>query len=65
MTYESVEAFSEDAGEATMSRYLKEITEQTLKEEQELVQTSSDFASVFIDIEIKLLASEELKSYIY
>ena len=48
-----------------MSRYLKEITEQTLKEEQELVQTSSDFASVFIDIEIKLLASEELKSYIY
>ncbi len=48
-----------------MSRYLTEIAEQTLKEEQELVQTSSDLTSVFIDNEIKLLASEELKSYIY
>ena len=65
VTYESVEAFSEDAGEAAMSRYLTEIAEQTLKEEQELVQTSSDLTSVFIDNEIKLLASEELKSYIY
>ena len=64
VTYQSVDAFSEDAAESTMAQYIKEIAEQTLREEQELVATSADLASMLIDNEIKLLASEELQSYI-
>ena len=47
-----------------MAKCIKEIAEQTLREEQELVQTSSELTSMLIDNEIKLLASEELQSYI-
>lgn len=64
ITYESVEAFSEEACETAMADCLKEIAEQTLREEQDLVLMSSDLTSMMIDNEIKLLASEELQCFI-
>ena len=65
VTYESVEAFSGDAFEETFAKMVREITEETLQEEQTLTEITEHVGSTIIDSQIREVTTEELEAYKY